>query len=243
MEIGEIITDALAYPTKNISALLIYIVFGVIIGAVLVATGLGGLALGPNNLAALGVVAIVGIIIIVALSFFLTGYSLDIIKFAIDRRDDAPGVDFQRQLVNGIKYLLISIVFFVIPIIVTMMLFFIFSTWLATVLGVILTILFMFAFAISTCRLANTEELGDALNYNGIMNDFNRIGLSKIIITLVISVIVGIAIILIILFVVGIILAALKNQSLISIVTPIVSAVLSTWLLFYSNRVMGLLYS
>ena len=140
MELGEIITDALAYPTKNISALLIYIVFGVIIGAVLVATGLGGLALGPNNLAALGVVAIVGIIIIVALSFFLTGYSLDIIKFAIDRRDDAPGVDFQRQLVNGIKYLLISIVFFVIPIIVTMMLFFIFSTWLATVLGVILTI-------------------------------------------------------------------------------------------------------
>ena len=243
MGIGEIITDALAYPTKNIPALLIYMVFGVLIGAVMVATGLGGVMLGSYNLAATSIVAIVGIIIIIALSFFLTGYSLDIIKFAIDKRDDAPGVDFQRQLVNGIKYLLVCIVFFVVPIIVALLLFFIFSTWLATVLGVILTILFMFAFAISTCRLANTEELGSALDYNGIMDDFNRIGLSKIVITIVVSVIVGIAIVMILSFIVGLILAAFRNPSLVAAIVPIVSTVLSAWLLFYSNRVMGLLYS
>lgn len=243
MELGEIITDALAYPTKNIPALLIYMVFGVLIGAVAVATGLGGVMIGSRNLAATGIIAIVGIIIIIALFLFLSGFSLDIIKFAIDRRDDAPGVDFQRQLVNGVKNFLLAVIFFVLPIIVAVLLFFIFSTWLATVLGVILTILFMFAFSISTCRLANTEDLGYALDYNGIMDDFNRIGLSKIVITIVVSVIVGVAIIFILSFIVGLILAAFKNQSLVAVVVPIVSAILDTWLLFYSNRVMGLLYS
>lgn len=243
MELGEIITDALAYPTKNIPALLIYIVFGVLIGLVAVATGLGSFALGQNNVAAGGILAVLGIIIIIALLFFLLGFSLDIIKFGIDRRDDAPGVDFQRHLINGMKYLLIAIVFFILPIIVTMLLFFIFSTWLATVLGVILTIIFMFAFAISTCRLANTEDIGDALNYNGIMDDFNRIGFSKIILTIVVSVIIGVAVVLIITFIVGLIVAALRSPQLASWIIPIVSAVLNTWVLFYSNRVMGLLYS
>lgn len=39
MELGEIIKDAVKYPTSNIKALLLYLVLGLLIGVVEVLTG------------------------------------------------------------------------------------------------------------------------------------------------------------------------------------------------------------
>ena len=100
MELNDIIMDALTYPSKNIKALCIYMLLSIIMGIVAVATELTN----PGNLNALDfVVALIGIIILLALLFLVEGYVLDIVKFGIERRNDAPEVDFVRQISNGIN--------------------------------------------------------------------------------------------------------------------------------------------
>ena len=121
MGIGDIIGDALAYPFQNVKALLLYVVLGVIAaiiggGAVLslaatyTSKGLGGYAFGG--------LSIVGIILFVLVLFLIEGYGLDIIKFGIERRNDAPGIDIGRQISNAIKLVVVSIVYYVIPAII-----------------------------------------------------------------------------------------------------------------------------
>lgn len=66
MEITEIMKDALVYPLTNIKALVIYIILGIILGAVVIGTNVGVAAMN-NTLAGIGT-GIVGIIIYITLN-------------------------------------------------------------------------------------------------------------------------------------------------------------------------------
>lgn len=243
MKLGEMIKDALCYPTNNITSLLTYIVLGFVIGVVVILTGLSGFVTGSFKFSAGVLLGIIGIIIIIALLLMMLGYSLDVIKLGINRSNDGPKINFTRQVSNGFKYIIIAIVYMIIPILITFIMDFIFGQWIALIIGLIVAVIFSFALSMAICRLAKTDELSHALNIGGSIEDILDIGLGKVIITLIGSEIVALIIVFLLTLIITMILGFILPGNAIKTVVPIIAAVLDSWLLFYSNRIMGLLYS
>lgn len=241
MALVEIIKDAIMYPINNIKALVIYLLLGLLVGLVAVFTGLGGLYTGSFNLGAGLIVGFIGLLFIVCILLVALGFSLDIVKFGIDKRDDAPGIDLLRQMTNGLKYIIVTIVYLIIPIIITAILAY-FSQNLAMIVGLILTIIFAFVLYMAICRLAKTESLSHALDISGAIGDLTELGVVNVVITIIIAEIVGLIIVFVLTFVITVIIGVI-SQNLILALVPIFASVLDAWLLFYSNRVMGLVYS
>ncbi len=144
IELGEIISDAIKYPLNNVKVLLIYIVPSIVMTLdeleafweelaetdivpsivmtlVLVFSGVGLIGASEvTGLAAGGLsfVGIIGLIIAICIELLIEGYMLDVIKFSIDRDAGAPDIDFSRQVTNGTKYIILAIIYFIIPVIV-----------------------------------------------------------------------------------------------------------------------------
>ena len=242
MNLGAIIKDAITYPTSHIKALLIYLILAFLIGLVMVFTGIGGFVKGSFNFESSLGAGLFGIIVSVFLFLLMEGFSLDIVKFGIDRSSDAPEVNFARQISNGIKYFIVSIVYLIIPVILFIILGMLLGK-IGLLIGYIILLIFAFVLLIAVCRLADTDELSYALDFRGAIGDLRQIGVAKVIVTIVVSVIVGLIIVFAITFLFACILGIINSQSLISVVVPIFSMIVDAWLLFYTNRVMGLLYS
>ena len=229
MDLNDLIMDSIVYPSKNVKALCIYMLLSLIIGIVTVATGLTN----TSKMAGLDViVAFVGVIVLLALIFLVEGYVLDIVKFGIERRNDAPEIDFVRQATNGVKVFIISFVYMIIP---TIILVLSGNNIVGIIISLILFIVFGLLLSMAQCRLAESEEIADALNFKGVYDDIMAIGLTKVVLTIiVIAIITGC----ISAFVSGI-FGILGNELL----TAIVVSIVDIYLLFFSNRAVGLLYS
>lgn len=241
MDLMETIKDAIVYPINNIKALIIYLLLGLLIGIVAIFTGLGAVMSLNFSSFSIGALSIIGIIIILCLFLLLLGFSLDIVNFGIELHEDAPGIDLARQIINGLKYIIVAIVYMIIPTIITVILMYI-SKDVGIIVGLILSIIFAFVLYMGICRLAKTDSLSHALDIPGAIGDLTEIGVFKVIITIIIAELVGLIIVFLLTLVLSIIFGIISKDLLLTIV-PIIAAVLDAWLLFYSNRVMGLLYS
>ena len=62
--------------------------------------------------------SIIGIIVFILVLFLIEGYALDIVKYGIERRADAPGIDIGRQISNAIKLVIVDIVYYIVPAII-----------------------------------------------------------------------------------------------------------------------------
>ena len=236
MSISEMFSDALAYPFNNIKALLLYVVLGIIVallgGATIVDFAVAFTTKGVGG-AALAGLGIVGVILFVLVVFLVEGYALDIIKYGIERRSDGPGIDFGRQVSNAIKLVVVSIVYYIVPAIITLILSLFLRDWLIAIIGVILFIVFALANFMAKCRLAKTDNLGDALAIGEAIGDISRVGIGNLLIT----VIVVFVILMIIAFIVAIFMGL--NQYL----GGIILGFAGVYFVFFYNRVIGLLYS
>ena len=231
MEIGEIISDAIKYPLNNMKALLIYIVLSIIMSLALIIGGVS--ALGADQGSSFGVLAIFGIIIALIVYLLIEGYMLDVIKFAIAKDQGSPEIDIGRQVINGIKYIILSIVYFIIPIIIIMLL----LRWetLALIIGLILFIVFGLAFLMAACKLAETESLGAALNIGEAIKDISRVGIVKILAIIIVLVVLA--------FIIGLIVNIFGNDGILGIIGAIINGICSVYLTFFYNRAIGLAYS
>lgn len=236
MGVGDIIGDALAYPFSNIKALVLYIVLGIIAaligGATILSTaaavtskGLGGFAFGG--------LTIVGLIVFILILFLIEGYGLDIIKFGIERRTESPGIDFGRQVANAIKLIVVTIVYYIIPAIIILILGLFLKDWILTIISIILVIIFALANFMAKCRLAKTDSLGEALAIGEAIGDISRVGLGKIIATVLVIII----ILVIAAFVIGLI-SNLNNA-----IGSIILGIFAAYFVFFYNRAIGLLYA
>ena len=117
MEIMEIIKDSFTFPVNNIKALAIYIAITFVIG-ILCAGGVVTAVFSVDSAAYLIVSAIL-IILAIVVAFVLAGYEIDIIKTGIDLEEFAPSIDFKVDLIRGVKAVIVSIVYFIIPAIIT----------------------------------------------------------------------------------------------------------------------------
>ena len=234
MEIGEIIKDAAMYPINNIKALVIYAVLTIIAALALVFTGVGFIGASQSSGAAaggLGILGIIGIIIAFAILLLIVGYMLDVIKIAIMREDGAPEIEPARQIVNGVKLIVLSIIYLIIPIIIMAILGAI-NEYLS-IIGFILLIVFALLLLIAQCRFAKTESLGDALNFGEVINDIKEIGIVKVIAVLIIVAVIG--------FILNLIGSGIGQVS--EIVGSILTSLFTLYCAFLQNRAYGLLYS
>ena len=109
MEIFEILKDSVKYPFADIKMLLI---IGVILLAGSILESIGAYI---DN----GIVVILGMIASIVLSILVMGYSLDVFKFAIDLDGAVPELDVESNLKNGVKVLIVTIIYYIIPCIIT----------------------------------------------------------------------------------------------------------------------------
>lgn len=235
LNIGEIIGDSLRYPLNNVQALLIYIVLGIIIGiigAFTGATSMFAVSATGLKLNVLNAGSILGSFVMLLLSFLIIGYQLDIVNYGIELRYDAPGLDFVRQIINGIKLLIVNVVYFLIPTIVCVILGLVFQHWIVFIVGFILFVLFALLAVIGSCRLANTDSLAYALNVKAAYVDASDIGFGKLIGTIVIVAIIA----LILSFIVS------GFHVLNAFLGGIIGGIINVYIVFFIARATGLLY-
>lgn len=234
MEIMEIMQDALVYPLNNLKALVIYIILGIILGIAVIGTvvGVSASAAVNNVLAAFGA-GIIGLIIALLIGFVISGYELDIVKYGINRNDGAPGIDIVRQFINGVKLFAVNIVYFIIPIIISAILAVIFQHWLSAIISAVLFVIFALAAFMGHCRLAKTEDLGNALAIGEAIGDISRVGIGKLILFIIVVVLIAF----VLYFIVALI--AQWNQT----VGGTLMGILGVYITFFVGRATGLLYS
>ena len=236
MNIGDIFGDAISYPFHNIKALVIYIILG-LIGALIAGASLMSIfaTFTSTGLAfnAFTGLSIIGIIVFILVIFLIEGYALDIVKYGIERRADGPGIDIGRQISNTIKLIVISIVYYIIPVIITFVLGLFLRDWILTILSIIIFIIFALANFMAKCRLAKTDSLGEGLAIGEAIGDISRVGLGKIIVSVILIVV--------ILLVIGLIVSLFSQLN--GTLGSIILGIASVYFVFFYNRVIGLLYS
>lgn len=274
MEIMDIIKEAFIFPSQNLEKLVIYIVLTFVMGLFIAGGVISGIFAAVDNSLYFIITAILAIIAI-ALAFIISGYQIGIIKTGIDQVDDAPSFDWLNDLVTGIKALIVSIVYFIIPAIIIAIIALVTNipgqivdiakqaalspanatavangtapivtisdaaaTSLVTslaitgIIALVLIIIFAFLATMANARLANTGSLGEAVNVVEAFKDITRIGVGKVIAVILLSIIV----VAVIQGILGYVYGQVPQLSIISvIVTP--------YLVFFTNRVTGLLYS
>ena len=236
MNLSEIIKDAFVYPFHNIKSLLIYVILG-IIGALLAGASVlsiaTALSTGGITSVALTGASIAGVVIFVLILFLASGYTLDIIKYGIERRDDGPGIEIGRQISNAVKLIVVDIIYYIIPIIISFVLGLFLRDWLMTVVSIILFIVFSLANFMAKCRLAKSDSLGESLAVGEAIGDISRVGFGKLLATFIVIAIILVIFSFIISWVMG----------FQAIVGSILLGIFSIYYLFFYNRAIGLLYS
>lgn len=236
MSLGEIFSDAIKYPFSDITNFLIVGVLAVLAGLSSVVASFG--------IDSTAVAFIVGIISLI-FAIILSGYGIDVIKKGIESSNDFPEIDLKANLINGIKALIIGIVYMIIPIIIAFVLLAIFgligagidhaiaSLGLASIIIMIIFILFEIFEVIALARFADTKDLGDALNIGAVFEDVKRIGILKIIAFVVI--------LMIIVIIAYFIMSLFAYIPYIGVL--IVTLLAGAFITLFANKALGLLYA
>ncbi|WP_407380923.1 DUF4013 domain-containing protein [Methanobrevibacter sp.] len=264
MEFGEIFKDALKYPISDYKALLIVGVLFLISSLVLVLAQFG---------VSDSTFSMVWAIVALLVSILLMGYALSVMKNGIELDDEIPAFDWVKNFVDGLKVLVVNIIYMIIPTIICGIIGFIsimpaiseifsseriarmgssadisiiFSTvpssvWdslfagiaITAIIAIILFIIFGLFETIAQCRLAKYDSLGEAFSVGEIYSDIKEIGILKLIAFLIVLWIIAC-----IIGIIGAFITAIPYVGLI-----IAALVVYPFILLYSNRALGLLYS
>lgn len=234
MDFRDIFGDALSFPINNIVSLIIFIVLGIIAG-IAIGGALAGVVLGMNSNNVFTVLGsgFVGFVVALVVSFFISGYQLDIIKSGIQRSPDGPAIDPVRQLLNGLKMFVVSIVYYIIPFIIVSVLSIFLRDWIMLVITFILYVIFALAQFMAQCRLAKTEDIGYALAIGEAIGDVARVGILNLLIFVVIAFVIA--------FILIFIAALIARWN--SYVGGVILGIVGVYLVFFVARATGLLYS
>lgn len=236
MSLKEIFSDAIRYPFNDVAKFVVLGILALIAGISSILT---------NYTVEGSIMAISGVVSFIA-SLLVSGYGVSVIKSSIKKSDDVPSISFLDNLIDGIKFIIINIVYFIIPVVIVIILAvlsrmgYVVSDVLVAglagiviVVGIILFILFGIMGEVAVARFADTGELSDAFALKSVFEDVRRIGIFKIFGFIVIQ--------FLIILVIMAVLIALGFIPYIGLV--ISSFVGGAYLAFFYNRSLGLLYA
>lgn len=192
MSLSEIITDSIKYPFSDITNFLI-------VGIIALLSALANIFTIWKITNAL---YFIGIVVSVIFSLIFMGYALGIIQRTLEYSDELPMLDPVNNFIDGIKVLVIGIVYLFIPVVISLVLAIITgaigaglnnvgaSVVVAGIIAIIVFIAFGIFEIIAIARFAKTKEFGDAFNFGEIIEDMKSIGIAKVIAFLIISIII-----------------------------------------------------
>lgn len=250
MSLTEIFNDSLKYPFSDMTKFCI-------IGIVMVVSSLGSLEIGNAIIS-----SVLGIVAAVA-SIITSGYSVSVVKKALVKSDEIPDLDLRENIIDGLKMIVMLIVYYIIPIIITLIVAFatgffnqyievatygsnfvnmvsedlmmslVSSAAITIIIGIILLVIFSLLFYMGICRLAKYNSLSEGADIPEAARDLKRIGIGKVIGWMIL------------LFVIVAILTFIETfiSSIPSVGILISAFLISTYNLFIAYRSVGLLYS
>lgn len=201
MNLADIFEDAFKYPFKDWKN---WVLFGILI----VIFNLGTIfsfydfSIPVDLSLGLLVFYIIG-------SIFITGYIISIINFTLNKNDKVPNLNFKRDGKFGLKYLIVSIVYsFILMVILAMAIFLDFILEFFThvnifsvitsfesfsgflnyfgpfsivlgIVGLILVIIFSVFIFLSLCRIAKYDSISEGLDFFEIYRNIRSIGWFK----------------------------------------------------------------
>ena len=246
MSLAEIFTDAIKYPLSDIKKFLI-------VGLLALLAGLSNVVghFYADGTALMSVVAIIGMIF----SIVFSGYAVQVIKRGIEHSNEIPAIDLRTNLIDGIKAMIIEIVYLFIPIFITL-LFVLSSNYdgligamyrsgsldfvdliailgVAGVIAVIVFLIFEIFYIIALARFADSGEFRAAFKFGEVLGDVKRIGIVNVIAFLIIA--------FVILFVIGLISGLLHYIPVIGIIIDAI--VIGAFTVLFYNKAIGLLYA
>ena len=230
MEISEILIDSFKYPIENVRAMGFYLVFLIVaaIGLMIIGIGIGRAA---ANIALSIILCVIGFIILMVPLLLLEGYLLDVMNTGIIRLDSAPGLDFKRQILNGLKLIALALAYLGAPVLLTYCLG-VLHPYLS-VIGIFLFIGSIFPFIMAQCKLANTDSFNAALAIGECVGDVTRVGTLKLVAVFIIFTVLAYAI-----SIIGNLIQ--QNSPIIGILFTLIFTI---YLGFAQCRGYGLLYS
>ena len=108
----DLFKEALVYPTKDYKALLI---FGVIFLITNLSSVFAAWDIELNN----GILALLGLISFL-LYFVTEGYIISVVRESINLKDEIPALDIVANFIDGLKLLVVEIVYYIIPTIIVL---------------------------------------------------------------------------------------------------------------------------
>ena len=235
MGIGDILSKSISYPFSDLTK---FLIMGIGVIIVDLDTVFGEL-FGTESF-----MVILGFIIAVLFSIVMLGYSINVIKRGIDNSNEIPDFDFVNNFVDGLKLILIGFVYFIIPLIITLVLLFVFgaigsglnqvvgSLGIWALIAVIFIIFGIFAI-VAQARFAISHSISDALSIGEVFEDVKRIGILKIILFLIV--------VSILISVLALILAIITVIPVIGVM--IIDLLLGGFIFLFLNYGIGLLYA
>jgi len=119
MEVIDIFKDSLIYPSKDWIKVLI---LGILMLVPVLFVVFPVLAVVFNQFIGAVILGMLFVIVFLILYLIVCGYSLSVIKETINDSEECPEFQWVKNLIDGIKYVVVSIAYSIIPILVTLLL-------------------------------------------------------------------------------------------------------------------------
>lgn len=117
----DIFKGALEYPLQDYNILLV-------LGVIFLVSNLSSILINWNMNPGVVVLGILGLVSII-LYFVVQGYSLSVIKQTVEGSDTVPPFNFPLNLIDGLKLLVVEIVYYIIPAILVIIIGFLTGTF------------------------------------------------------------------------------------------------------------------
>ena len=236
MSLGEILSDAIRYPFSDITKFLM-------VGVLALLAGIANLIYpnGTDNTIMMVLLTLIGVIFGVILS----GFCLDVIRKGIHHSNEIPSINPAENLIDGIKVIIIEIVYYIIPLIIAAVLGLLggfvgaglnqvsAGTAFAVIVALIVVIIFSILEIVAIARFADTGDLGAAFNFGEIFEYAKRIGILNIILFTIVTIILAV--------VLSIVLGLLGLIPYIGVIIAVV--LLGGFIVLFYYRGIGLLYA
>lgn len=198
---------------------------------------------------------IISIVVFLLVSIFLGGYQLDIVKVACEQDEEMPVFNPKENVKNGLKAIIVYLVYYVIAGIISTICAFTATIFLATgeqvavilamiinLISIIIDILITWIFSMSLTRLAYYSSLNEGLELKEAYNDLRKIGLLNM---LVFVIVMGLILGIISIIALGAVTSIIQtfDDMVFDILIFLVTGLLVSYLGVVFSRAMGLLYS
>lgn len=184
---------------------------------------------------------------------FIFGYQYDVVKFSIDRKADFPGFnDIAGLLVRGIKYLIVAVAYYIIPVIVWAAgIAFAGNSSVFIIVSLIAGLLFIIAYFLMIMAVNNMvayDSIKKAFDFREITDNIANLGWGKyigiVLFTVIVMMIISAAVGIILSFITVAFVAVINNQAvIISIVIAIIEGLfIDSYMTVFFSRVCGSIY-